>query len=93
LEVDYDLSLTQRLILQPRAELNVYGKEDRAAGVGSGLSDGAFGIRLRYDVCRELAPYLGVERVRRFGQSADFARADGLDSGDTRVVAGLRIWY
>ena len=62
LEVDYELSLTQRLILQPRFELNAYGKDDPAAYIGSGLSDAELGLRLRYEIRREFAPYVGVER-------------------------------
>ena len=93
LEVDYELSLTQRLILQPRLEFNAYGKDDPAAGIGSGLSDAEFGLRLRYEIRREFAPYVGVEWSRSFGGSADFARADGRDVSDTRFVVGLRIWY
>lgn len=93
LETDYELSLTQRLILQPRLELNAYGKDDPRAGIGSGLSDAALGARLRYEIRREFAPYVGVERVHLFGGSADFARADGHDAADTRWVVGLRVWY
>lgn len=93
IEADYDLSLTQRLILQPRLELNAYGRSDAAAGVGSGLSDAEIGIRLRYEITREIAPYVGVERSQRFGASADFARADGEDARDTRWLVGLRVWY
>jgi copper resistance protein B len=92
-EVDYEMSLTQRLILQPRLEFNAYGKDDPAAGIGSGLSDAEFGLRLRYEIRREFAPYVGVEWSRSFGDSADFARAGGRDAGDTRFVVGLRIWY
>ena len=93
LEVDYELSLTQRLILQPRIELNAYGSADPAAHVGSGLSDAAAGLRLRYEVRRELAPYMGVEREWLFGDSADFARAEGRRRADTKWVVGLRVWY
>lgn len=92
-EVDYDLLLAQRLILQPRVELNAYGKDDPGARIGPGLSDAAVGLRLRYEVRREFAPYVGVEWSRRFGQTADFARNDGIDAGDTRFVVGLRLWY
>jgi len=92
-EVDYDLSLTQRLILQPRIELNAYGRSDPAAHVGSGLSDAAAGLRLRYELRRELAPYLGVEREWLFGDSADFARGEGRSGADTKWVVGLRLWY
>ena len=92
-EVDYDLSLTQRWILQPRIEINAYGKDDPAARLGSGLSDAELGVRLRYEIRREFAPYIGVEWSRRFGRTADFERAEGLDVNDMRLVAGLRIWY
>ena len=92
-EADYDLSLTQKLILQPRAEINAYGSSDRAAGVGAGLSDAAVGVRLRYEIRREFAPYFGVEWSRRFGGTADFAREEGLSANDTRWVVGIHIWY
>jgi copper resistance protein B len=92
-EVDYDLSLTQRLILQPRLELNVYGKGDPTARVGSGLSDAEMGLRLRYEVRREFAPYIGVERVWLLASTADLARDAGLIPSNTRWVVGLRIWY
>lgn len=93
LEVDYDLSLTQRLILQPRLEVNAYGEADRAARVGAGASDAEVGLRLRYEVRRELAPYVGVERSWLFGGTADFAQSDGRDAADTKWVVGLRVWY
>ena len=93
IEVDYDVSLTQRLILQPRVELNAYGKTDPAARIGSGLSDVEVGLRLRYEIRREIAPYIGIERVRRFGATASFVESDGMDAGDTRWVVGVRVWY
>jgi copper resistance protein B len=93
LEVDYDLSLTQRLILQPRFELNAYGRDDASARIGSGLSDAALGLRLRYEMRREFAPYVGVEHEHLFGRTADFARADRAGAGDTKWVVGLRVWY
>ena len=92
-EVDYDLALTQRLILQPRFELNAYGKDDPAARIGSGVSDAEFGLRLRYEIRREFAPYIGVERVRRFGGTASFVEANGMNAGDTQWVVGFRVWY
>jgi copper resistance protein B len=92
-EADYELSLTQRLILQPRFELNAYGKDDPAANIGSGISDAEFGLRLRYEIRREFAPYVGVERVQRFGRTADFARANDISAGETQWVVGLRLWY
>jgi len=93
LEVDYDLSLTQRLILQPRLELNAYGKADPEAHIGAGLSDAEIGLRLRYEIRREIAPYVGIEHVRRYGATASLVENDGMDAGETRWVAGIRIWY
>ena len=93
LEVQYDLLLTQKLILRPRLEANLAGKRDEATRTGSGLTDLEIGLRLRYEIRREFAPYVGVEWVGRYGDSADFARADGERSRDTRLVAGLKIWF
>ena len=93
LSTEYDLLLTQRLILQPEAELNLYGKADPERRIGPGLSDLQFGLRLRYEFRREFAPYAGLVWTRRFGDSADFARAAGEDPNDLQVLAGLRIWF
>ena len=90
---DYEVLFTQRLILQPELEFNLYGKDDPARGIGSGLSDVQFGLRLRYEIRREFAPYLGINWVRRFGSTADYARADGQRVFDQQLVAGFRIWF
>ena len=89
----YDQRLTQRLILQPRAELNLAASNDRATGVGSGLSDLELGLRLRYEIRREFAPYVGVTYDRKFGKTADYARAGGEDVKAARIVLGLRAWF
>jgi len=93
LEGYYDQRLTQRLIIQPRAELNLAASNDRATGVGSGLSDVELGLRLRYEIRREFAPYVGVTYDRKFGKTADYARTGGEDVEDARVVLGLRAWF
>ena len=92
-EAEYELLLTQRLILQPRAELNLYGKDDAENGLGSGLSDLAVGLRLRYEFSRQFAPYIGVEWTDAYGDTADYRRAAGEDTSDTQFVAGLRFWF
>ena len=79
--------------LQPRFELNAYGKDEPAAYVGSGLSDTEFGVRLRYEIRRQFAPYIGIEQSRRYGRSADYMRAAGFEVDDTYWVVGLRVWY
>jgi copper resistance protein B len=93
LSAEYELLLTQRLVLQPRIEANLYGKRDAERALGSGLSDAVAGLRLRYEIKREFAPYIGVEYAATFGDTADYAEAAGEDTGQTRWVAGLRFWY
>ena len=93
LGAEYELLLTQKLILQPRIEMNLYGKRDGAREIGRGLSDATAGLRLRYEFTRQIAPYVGVEWARKFGDTADFARAAGEGTQNTRLVAGLRFWF
>lgn len=93
LDTSYELLLTQKLILQPRIEANIYGKADPERGLGSGVSDVTAAVRLRYEIRREIAPYLGVEWVRKYGETKEFAVASSEDPSDTRVVVGLRFWF
>jgi copper resistance protein B len=92
-EADYELLLTQRLILQPDVELNFYGKDDPARDIGAGFSDLDVGLRLRYEITRKFAPYAGVVWSRKFGKTAEIARASGGEVSDTQLVAGLRLWF
>lgn len=92
-ETEYEWLFTQKLILQPRFETNLYGKGDAERGLGSGLADVALGLRLRYEIRREFAPYIGVEQVRKFAGTADLARTAGNDADEMRYVAGLRFWF
>ena len=93
LKADYDLLLTQRLILQPYGEANFYSKADPQRQLGSGLSDLELSLRLRYEVRRELAPYIGAAWFKRFGDTAGQARAAGEGSDELELIAGLRIWF
>jgi copper resistance protein B len=93
LSTEYDLLLTQRLVLQPALELNAYGHDDPARLIGAGLSDMQLGLRLRYEFRREIAPYLGVNWLKRFGDSADLTRAAGDDADEFAYVAGFRLWF
>ncbi len=93
LRAEYELLFTQRLILQPEAEINLYGKNDPQRRIGSGISDVQFGLRLRYEIRRQFAPYLGVNWVRRLGTSADYAQQDHQSVLDRQIVAGVRIWF
>jgi len=93
LDLEYELLLTQRLIVQPRLEANFYGKADSERGLGTGLSDVVAGIRLRYEIRRQFAPYIGIERASWHGGTADARRTEGHDTRETRYVAGFRVWY
>jgi len=90
---EYDVLFTQRLILQPEFELNLYGQSDPARRVGSGLSDAELGLRLRYEISRRFAPYIGVIWTNRYGRTADFARDDRQVVLDRQWVAGIRFWF
>jgi copper resistance protein B len=93
IESEYELLITQRLIFTPDIEVNFYGKDDANIGVGSGLSDAEIGLRLRYEIRREFAPYLGINWTKVFGNTADFARINGQDISDLQLVVGLRGWF
>jgi len=93
LEGAYDLRITQRLILEPRAEVNLAAQDVPELGEGAGLTDAEVGLRLRYEIRREFAPYVGVHYERKFGDTADLARASGEGVDDLRVVVGLRAWF
>ena len=92
-EAEYELLLTQRWVLQSRIETSLNGKDDELNGIGKGLSDLSAGIRLRYEFSRQFAPYVGVQWTKKFGNSADFARAREEEVSSTSVVAGLRFWF
>lgn len=89
----YDLLITQRLILQPEVEMNLYSKADRGRRVGAGLSDIDAGLRLRYEISRKFAPYIGVAYVGRMGQTARLAAQDGDAATAVQFVFGIRSWF
>ena len=89
----YDQRITQRLILQPRVEINLAAQSSREIGVGSGLSEAKIGVRVRYDIRREFAPYIGVQYSRAFGRTRRYVIDEGGDADSWRVVAGVRVWF
>lgn len=93
IEAEYDQRITQRLILQPRFEVELAAGDSPELDVGSGLSSVEAGLRLRYEIRKELAPYVGVEWTRAFGDTADYVRARGGEVEDTRFVVGLKAWF
>jgi len=91
-ETEYELLVTNRLILQPLVEVEIYGKDDPERRIAAGLSQADMGLRARYEFRREVAPYIGVSWNRRFFGTADLARAAGDSVRDTRFVIGVRLW-
>lgn len=92
-EGSYDLRLTQRWILQPRAEMNLYAEDVPELGIGSGVSNIELGLRLRYEIRREFAPYIGVNFDRKLGETGDMAEAVGDDRDSVSFVLGIRAWF
>jgi copper resistance protein B len=90
---EYEFMLTQKLVLSPEIEFTAYGKSDPKMGVGSGLSSAEAGLRLRYEIKREFAPYIGVNFSKKFAQTADFAKEEGEKTSDTQFVMGIRAWF
>ncbi|MCP5298081.1 MAG: copper resistance protein B [Chromatiaceae bacterium] len=93
LKGEYEWMFTQRWVLSPELEVNLQSKDDEAVGVGSGVSDTQLGLRLRYEIRREFAPYIGVNWTEKYGKTADFARAEGEDASDVQFVTGVRAWF
>ena len=93
LEGYYDQRLTQRLILQPRVELNFAAQDVPSSRIGAGLSTAEVGLRLRYEIKRQFAPYVGVSWERKVGQTGRYKRADGEDPTSAGLVAGIRFWF
>jgi len=88
----YELLITQRWIVQPNLEANFFSESDAENGFGNGLSDLEFGLRLRYEITRQIAPYIGISTKREYGDTADFSQAADENARLTEVVAGVRVW-
>lgn len=92
-EAEYDQRITQKLILQPRFEFNLAAQDVAELGIGAGLSTAEAGLRLRYEIVPEFAPYIGIEYERSFGNTADFSRGAGKKAGGWSLVTGVRLWF
>ena len=93
LEGYYDERITQRLTLQPRAEFNFAAQDVPANGIGSGLSEAELGLRLRYEITREVAPYVGISYDTKVGRTAAYATNSGERASKLSFVAGFRVWF
>lgn len=92
-EAEYDLRITQELVLQPRLEIDLSAQDMRELGIGAGLSEAAVGVRLRYQPTPLFAPYVGVEYERAFGDTARFRRDEGEDRDSVNLLAGIRFFF
>lgn len=93
ISAEYELLFTQKLILSPELTVNLCGQNDWETGTGSGLSDITAGLRLRYEIKREFAPYIGVNWSKQFGTTANIAEKKAESAHDTALVAGVRMWF
>jgi copper resistance protein B len=93
LDAEYEYLFTQRWIMSPEIEMNVYSKDGIATGIGSGLADLSAGLRLRYEIRREFAPYIGINWNKQFAGTAGFSKTAGDNISDTQLVMGIRAWF
>lgn len=93
LEAEYELMLTQKWVLSPEFEINWYGEDDDELAIAAGFAELEAGIRLRYEVTRQFAPYVGVNYESLLGDTKDLADDNGEETSDTQLVAGLRFWF
>jgi len=92
-EAEYEFMLTQKWVLSPEVEVNWFSEDDDELGIGSGLADIEAGLRLRYEINREFAPYVGIHYERLLGDTEDIANEEGEETNDTQLVVGLRFWF
>jgi len=93
LKAEYEAMITQRLVLAPELEMNIHGKNDEKVETGSGLSDLEFGLRLKYEIKREFAPYIGVNWTKKYGKTTDYVGEEGEDTSDAQFVVGFSAWF
>lgn len=93
LEFEYELMLTQKWVIKPEFELNIYGNNDREKGIGSGLSEMELSVRLLYEIRREFAPYIGINYEKSLGNTADYADSAGEESSETELAIGIHAWF
>nr|WP_298928382.1 copper resistance protein B [uncultured Erythrobacter sp.] len=93
IEGEYDQRITQDLIVQPRVEIELAAQDIPERGIGAGLTKIETGLRLRYEIEREFAPYIGIEYEAKTGRTANIARAGGDDPQGFKLIAGIRAWF
>lgn len=93
LQAEYEMMLTQKWVLSPEIEIDLYGKDEERYGIGSGIATIEAGLRLRYEFAREFAPYIGLHHERLLGDTRRLARDADAETSETQWVAGIRFWF
>jgi copper resistance protein B len=93
LEAEYEFMLTQKWVLYPEIEINWFSEDDEELGIGSGMAQLEAGLRLRYEITRQIKPYIGIHHEQLHGDTKDIANAGGEKTSDTQAVAGIRFWF
>jgi len=88
LDLEYEALFTQKLILTPSFSADIYSKDTPSMAIGKGLSNITAGLRLRYEIRREFAPYIGFEWSKNFGNTDAFRPLD-----ESYAVGGVRVWF
>lgn len=92
-DAEYNLRITQRLVLQPRAELGFAFQDIPDRALGAGLTDANLDLRLRYEIEREFAPYVGVRYGLLAGETASIAESAGVDTESVSLIFGVRLAF
>lgn len=92
-QTEYEIMMTQKWVLSPELEINWFSEDDLALGIGAGFSDLEAGVRLRYEISRDLAPYIGVNFEKLLGDTADIAEAASLETSESQLVLGVSFWF
>ena len=93
LREENDFLVTQRLILQPYAEVNLFAQDVPEQEIGAGIADGEIGLQTRYEFTRKFAPYIDVRYERKFGETSSIAKSNGEDNDDFIASLGLRLMF
>ena len=93
LQAEYEYMVTQKFIVSPELTMNIHTKDDATTGTGSGLADLELGLRARYEIRREIAPYIGINWKGSYGKTADYLTAASEPTSEFNVVAGVRAWF
>lgn len=92
-EAEYHIRITQRLVLQPRTEFSLFAQDIPEKSIGAGMSDLSLDLRLRYEIKREFAPYLGISYQLLVGETGNLAKAAGVSDSAVFYLAGLRLAF